>query len=141
MQQGTATYCSDRVTQIYAFGFCTTPCTALTAITIGSGVTDMENVSFKGCRSLKSITIGGNVNRIKFESFYNCEALTSINFLGLNLPIIIEPTRQLGCCELPEPEVRLWNVLGHAYAKSNFPPPGNYFGELMMGEHIPEKKR
>ena len=117
-------------------------CKALTSVTFGSAIKAIDNVSFRDCELLESMIIGKNVRKIMFEGFYDCTSLSSITFLGLKSPAIVPPPeRHYGCCELineMKHELKLDNVLGHAYASSNFPPPGSYFGELLMGEHIRE---
>jgi hypothetical protein len=55
-------------------------CTDLTGITIGSGVTNMENAAFSYCSNLTSVTFEptSKVTQIPSNAFYECTSLTSI---------------------------------------------------------------
>jgi hypothetical protein len=53
-------------------------CTSLTSVTIGNGVTSIEDNAFNGCTSLTSVTIGNGVKNIKYWAFNGCTSLTSI---------------------------------------------------------------
>jgi len=77
-----------------------------------------------GCDSLTSITIPGSVTTIGDSAFNGCHSLGSINFLGLVAPTFVGEYWIDGTSR----ELR-----GHAYATSNFPPPGGAWNGLMMG--------
>jgi hypothetical protein len=51
---------------------------ALTSVTIGNGVTSIEEEAFYDCSNLASVTIGNSVTSIGEEAFYCCFALTSV---------------------------------------------------------------
>ena len=53
-------------------------CSALTSVTIGSGVTSIGNDAFYGCSGLTSITIPDSVTSIGYEAFRGCTGLTSV---------------------------------------------------------------
>ncbi len=102
-------------------------CTALVSVTIGNGVTSIGFEAFGSCTSLTSVTIGSGVTTIVGETFFGCISLISITFLGLVAPTSVGANW-------------IWNtnvgILGHAYAASNFPIPGNAFYGLTMGDVI-----
>jgi len=50
----------------------------VTAVTLGSGVTEVEDYAFCGCNSLKTVTIGKNVTSISSKAFEDCGYLTAI---------------------------------------------------------------
>lgn len=52
-------------------------CTALTSITIPSGVVSIGNHAFSYCQKLTSITIPDSVTSLGIYALYNCRALTS----------------------------------------------------------------
>ena len=54
-------------------------CTGLTSVTIPNTVKSMGESVFYYCKGLKSVTIGNGVTRIENGTFYNCDALTSVN--------------------------------------------------------------
>jgi len=112
----------NRITSIndVAFG----ACTHLSYVSIGNNVTTIGDSAFVYCYSLPSVTIPSNVTTIGSQAFKGCSALTSINFLGL-----VAPT-SVGQYWIDETGHEL---IGHAYAKSNFPPPGSGWNGLMMG--------
>ena len=51
---------------------------ALTALTIGNGVTSIGNEAFSGCSALNSLTIPDSVTSIGSYAFGSCSALTSV---------------------------------------------------------------
>ena len=102
-------------------------CTSLTSVTIPDSVTTIGNYAFKDCSALTLITIGNSVTSIGTGMFRDCTSLTSINFLGL-----VAPTTVLANWIQGTPA----EIRGHAYASSNFPPPGGDFHGLTMGEYI-----
>jgi len=112
----------NRITSIndVAFG----ACTRLIYVSIGNNVTTIGDSAFVYCYSLPTVTIPRNVTTIGGQAFKGCSALTSINFLGL-----VAPT-SVGEYWIDETGHEL---IGHAYAKSNFPPPGSGWHGLMMG--------
>lgn len=52
-------------------------CTALTQITIPSGITAIPEKTFNGCSSLASVTFAGAITTIGESAFANCKALAS----------------------------------------------------------------
>jgi hypothetical protein len=54
----------------------------MTSVTIGNGVTSIEDGAFMDCSSLSSVTIPGSVTNIGGQAFYGCPSLKSIIFLG-----------------------------------------------------------
>ncbi len=100
---------------------------ALTSVSIGNSVISFGQWAFYCCTSLTSITIPSSVTTIGGCMFWSCYSLTSITFLGL-----VAPTTVGGDWLHGTPvEIR-----GHAYSNSNFPPPGEYWNNLMMGAYI-----
>ncbi|MCX6650555.1 MAG: fibronectin type III domain-containing protein [Methanomassiliicoccales archaeon] len=116
----------NSVTSIGGFSF--SQCTNLTSMTIGSGVTTIGIAAFSYCTSLTSVAIPGNVTSIGKNAFQYCANLTSISFKGL-----IPPTN-IGVNWILETNAGL---LGHAYNRSSFPVPGDYYYGLMMGMYNP----
>lgn len=104
-------------------------CTALTSVTIGSGVTAILYHAFDHCTSLTSVVIPSSVTAIEGGAFWECTALTSITFQGLTAPWVDDFGGDwIGGTPA---EIR-----GHAYAASDFPPPGGVWNGLTMGDHI-----
>ena len=56
--------------------------TALTTVSIPSGITAIPAAAFKGCKSLTTITIPKSVTSIGSGAFYNCTALSTVNYYG-----------------------------------------------------------
>jgi len=102
-------------------------CSSLTSVVISNNVQTIGNFAFYGCSSLTTVTIGSGVINIGSSIFYGCDMLTSITFLGL-----VAPTN-VASYWLP---LNSMDTLGHAYAASNFPSPGNTFYGLMMDTTI-----
>jgi len=99
----------------------------LTSVTIGNSVTTIKGVAFGYCNSLASVTIGSSVTTIEVGAFSYCFSLTSITFLGLVAPSTVDSHWLYGTPG---------TVRGHAYANSNFPPPGDVWNGLTMGPNI-----
>jgi len=100
---------------------------ALTSVSIGNSVISLGDWAFYCCTSLTSVNIPSSVTTIGGCVFWSCYALTSITFLGL-----VAPTTVGGDWLHGTPvEIR-----GHAYADSNFPPPGSVWYGLTMGAYI-----
>ena len=55
-------------------------CSALTSVTIPSGVTSIGNDAFFECSALTSVTIPSSVTSIEWRAFSNCDKLTSVTF-------------------------------------------------------------
>ena len=51
---------------------------AITSVSIGSGVTSIEQIAFSGCTSLTSVIIPDSVTSIGAWAFYHCTSLTSV---------------------------------------------------------------
>ena len=116
----------DGITSIgnYAFAWCE----ALTGLTIPENVTSIGDAAFRDCISLTSLTIPGSVTRIGNWAFEWCSSLREITFLGQVPPIIDGPSNWLDDTNT--------DLLGHAYAGSDFPAPGNSFNGLTMGDTL-----
>ena len=67
------------VTSIGVYAFRST---ALTSVTIPSGVTSIEYRVFFDCQALTSVSIPSSVTSIGNEAFYGCDALTSVTING-----------------------------------------------------------
>lgn len=61
--------------------------TAVAAIEIPEGVTELPNGVFSGCLSLTEITLPSNLVSVGGGCFYNCKALTTVNVYADNLTI------------------------------------------------------
>lgn len=110
----------------YAFSAC-----GLTSMVLPDSVTTIGRLAFNRCDVLTSVTIGNKVTDISDGAFSMCPSLTSITFLGL-----VAPTR-VGDNWIAQTSAE---IRGHAYRDSNFPPPGEEFYGLTMGEYINEQK-
>lgn len=106
-------------------------CINLSEIVIGANVTSIGEKAFWGCTSLTSVTIGERVMSIQSHAFYQCTSLSSISFLGLVAPAV-GATWFYGAPT---------DLRGHAYADSNFPPPGSDFNGLIMGALLVEENK
>jgi hypothetical protein len=95
-------------------------------VIIGSSVTTIGDYAFSSC-GITSVTIPDSVITIGEGAFYGCSVLTSIKFLGL-----VAPTNVGNDWIKNTPD----EIRGHAYAASNFNPPGRDFGGLTMGTAI-----
>jgi hypothetical protein len=75
------------------------------------------------------VVIPSSVTAIEGGAFWECTALTSITFQGLTAPWVDDFGGDwIGGTPA---EIR-----GHAYAASDFPPPGGVWNGLTMGDHI-----
>ncbi|MEA5038010.1 hypothetical protein SDC9_17370 [bioreactor metagenome] len=54
----------------------------ITSVSIGSGVTSIEQIAFSGCTSLTSVIIPDSVTSIGAWAFYHCTSLTSVVIPG-----------------------------------------------------------
>ena len=61
--------------------------TAVAAIEIPEGVTELSDGVFKNCLSLTEITLPSNLVSVGGGCFYNCKALTTVNVCADNLTI------------------------------------------------------
>ena len=98
------------------------------AFTIPSGVTTIGSYSFGSCASLTSVSIPDSVQSIGKYAFCYCSPLTSMTFLGVTAPTTVGANWISGTPS---------SLRGHAYAASNFPPPGNVWNGLKMGAVVP----
>ncbi len=103
-------------------------CSDLNTITIPYGVTSILDDAFNSCTSMTSVTIPASVTTIGDWAFKLCSSLTSITFYGLVAPI------NVGGDWIQDTNT---GIRGHAYATSNFPPPGGVWNGLTMGTVIP----
>lgn len=55
---------------------------ALENVTIGNGVTAIEEQAFYNCRNLTKVTIGNGIERIGNSAFENCQSLVDITYIG-----------------------------------------------------------
>ncbi len=101
---------------------------SLTSVIIPNNVTYIGEGAFDQCVNLTSVTLGDGITIIEDHAFANCSSLTSIEFLGLTSPVIGGVNWTMGAPG---------TILGHAYADSNFPAPGEAFNGLIMGDFIP----
>jgi lysophospholipase L1-like esterase len=98
-----------------------------TAFIVPSGTTSIAASAFASCAAMSSVTVPSSVTSIGASAFSSCSALTSISFLGSVAPTSMGSNWIQGTNA---------GILGHAYATSNFPMPGNTFNGLMMGTVI-----
>jgi hypothetical protein len=110
-----------------AFSYC-----PLISVVIPDSVISIGYTSFYYCTPLTSVTIGSGVTSIAYGAFYSCPHLASISFLGLVAPTTV------GDDWIANSDV---GIKGHAYAASNFPPPGGVFYGLTMGSVLPPPVR
>lgn len=73
--------------QLQAIGKWAFMSTAVAAIEIPEGVTELPDGVFKGCLSLTEITLPSNLVSVGGGCFYNCKALTTVNVYADNLTI------------------------------------------------------
>lgn len=97
---------------------------AIASVTISNKVTSIGNSTFYGLLGLSTATIGSGVTSIGNNAFSHCSFLTSISFLGLVVPV------NVGTGWIDSTPS---SILGHAFAASNFPAPGNVWNGLTMG--------
>jgi len=121
----TSVVIGDNVTYIDEAAFFS--CEALTSVVIPDNVTYIGNYTFEYCDALTSVVIGDSVTYIGEAAFTYCYNLVNITFLGLTAPTSV------GADWISECNASL---VGHAYAYSNFPTPGNYFYGLLMGSYL-----
>ena len=57
-------------------------CSGLTSVTIGNGITSIEEGAFDGCSGLTSVTIPDSVTSIGWLAFDNCSKLINVTFSG-----------------------------------------------------------
>ncbi len=112
----------DSITAINRVAFAS--CSRMVYVNIGNNVTTIGDSAFTYCSSLTTVTIPSSVTTIGNLTFQGCSSLSSINFLGL-----VAPT-SVGEYWIDETGRHL---TGHAYATSDFPPPGRGWNGLMMG--------
>ena len=99
----------------------------LTSVVIPSSVTAIGFAGFYHCSALESVILGAGIMNISYGAFYGCPKLATITFLGLSMPSIVGED----WIAYTDPGIR-----GHAYAASDFPPPGEIFHNLTMGAVI-----
>ncbi len=99
----------------------------VTSIVIPSSVNTIGYCSFYHCDLLASVTVGSGVSNIGYGAFYGCPVLSSISFVGIVAP------SSVGSDWVAYTSA---SILGHAYATSDFPPPGGSFHGLVMGENL-----
>jgi hypothetical protein len=102
-------------------------CTSLASLTLPNGVTYVGDWAFLRCGRLTTVSVGNHVTSIGRGAFQGCGSLSSITFQGLAAPTSVGQDWTLGAGE---------NLLGHAYALSNFPRPGSTWNGLLMGQMI-----
>jgi len=112
----------NRVTSIGISTF--SDCSSLTSATISDSVLNVGKFAFFGCNALTTVTFGRGLSNIGGGVFYGCIHLTSITFLGMVAPTIDGSSAPNNNLTVWLPENKYARV-GHAYAASNFPAPGN----------------
>ncbi len=123
----------NKVTSIGVSAF--SDCSSLTSATISDSVLNVGKFAFFGCNALTTVTFGRGLSNIGGGVFYGCIHLTSITFLGMVAPTIDGSSAPNNNLTLWLPENKYARV-GHAYAASNFPAPGNTFYGLMMDTNV-----
>lgn len=113
----------DSVVTIGASAFQT--CSSLSSVILGEGVVHIGNYSFGSC-ALTAITIPASVTDIGIYAFQGSSDTMVFTFLGLSAPSVGGATWIDG----------IENGVGHAYETSNFPPTGDVWNGLMMGDYI-----
>ena len=103
-------------------------CTHLTSISIPDSTTVIGSYAFSRCYALTSVSVGTGLSNIQTYAFNLCLTLSSISFYGLTAPGTVGVNWTNGCSA---------SLLGHAYAASDFPSPGNTWNSLLMGAVIP----
>ena len=105
-------------------------CGSLTSVTIPNSVTSIGFGAFHTCTSLTSVTIGSGVTSIGDNAFQECSSLMSMTFSQSTAPAVVGSG---WIVNTPD------GIRGHAYASSNFPPPGGVWNGLIMGEVVAAK--
>ena len=72
---------NDKIGDCAFFG-----CSALTSLTLPSGVTEIGNYAFSDCSGLTSLTLPSGVTKIGGSAFHGCSGLTSIYVYAEKLP-------------------------------------------------------
>jgi hypothetical protein len=119
----------DTVTAIGTRAF--NKCLNLVSVLLSNNLADIAGRAFSNCPNIASLTIPGSVTHIGLFAFSGCSSLTTVNFLGLTDPVgdVVGDVTYL---YLGTPA----GALGHAYYASDFPPPGQTFGGLLMGSYL-----
>ena len=63
-------------------------CTSLTSVEIPDNVTDIHDSVFEGCSGLTSVTIGEGITSIGQDAFRGCTKVTEYTFLGSEPPTL-----------------------------------------------------
>jgi lysophospholipase L1-like esterase len=82
--------------------------------------------------NVTTVIMSNHINTIGAFAFYSCASLTSIVFLGVDAPTSVEANWLLSASA---------SIVGHAYAISDFPTPGNTFNGLTMSTVLTEPSR
>ena len=115
----------ENTTSIQGYSFY--HCNSLTSLNIPVKTTVIGDYAFRNYTYLSSVSFLGNISYLGTQSFANCSALASITFYGSIVPYY--PGYQWTIGDSP-------SLLGHAYASSTFPVPGNYLNGLLMGAYL-----
>ncbi len=101
--------------------------TSLERLVLSDSVTTIQSYMCDNMGSLTSVVIGSAVSYIEDYFIDTCPLVASVTFGGL-----IAPTLEGGqLVRNPSPD-----LLGHAHDTSNFPPPGDSLGNMLMGAYI-----
>lgn len=89
-------------------------CTALTTLTIKSGVTGIGNYAFYGCNSLTSVTIPETVEATGEYAFYGCTKLTRVSISNG----VIGAAAFEGCSQLSQLTIEKVSAIGNCAFKN-----------------------
>ncbi len=94
------------------------------SIIVPEGIETIHDGAFISCKYITALTFPTSLARIDIVTFE--ENVLSISFLGLTVPSV-DPW----WLHYANP-----SLVGHAYAASNFPAPGQRFNGLLMGDYL-----
>jgi hypothetical protein len=102
-------------------------CSGLVTVTLPDNVTNVGVLAFFQCGALTTVTMGTGVTTIGLAAFKYDTLLDTINFNGLVAPTSVGAQWR---------DSTAAGLLGHAYAASDFPTPGNVWNSLTMGANL-----
>ena len=100
-------------------------CRYLSSVTLGTGITSIEEQLFIHCLALTTINIPENVKKIGANAFSNCEALESIYLFPATPPTLdtttfynaSKPTCYITCGTLAEYQASDWNNYANSFVE------------------------